>query len=170
MSELKKGILKSKSGGIGLFPADLNSELKSRLRKSTHSSVSNLKKSTTVSNIECDAMVAAVGSSSESDEEDGVAPGKNLAKMLRNVSNTAASSTTATGGYVPPGGVALFPPVPSSFVPLKKSDLVASGSGSGATSDGEHPASVGSGGGGRGNVDSILKNPAVARRRRQNEG
>ncbi|XP_062710041.1 uncharacterized protein LOC109414826 isoform X8 [Aedes albopictus] len=175
VSELKKGILKSKSGGIGLFPADLNSELKSRLRKSTHSSVSNLKKSTTVSNIECDAVAAAaataaVGSSSESDEEDGVAPGKNLAKMLRNVSNTAASSTTAAaGGYVPPGGVALFPSVPSSFVPLKKSDLVASGSGSGATSDGEHPASVG-GGGGRGNVDSILKNPAVARRRRQNEG
>ncbi|XP_021696384.1 uncharacterized protein LOC5577073 isoform X5 [Aedes aegypti] len=167
VADLKKGILKSKSGGIGLFPADLNSELKSRLRKSTHSSVSNLKKSTTVSNIECDAAAlpsaAGVGSSSESDEDDGVAPGKNLAKMLRNVSNTAAS----TGGYVPPGGVALFPPVPpSSFVPLKKSDLVASGSG--ATSDGEQHSVSSSGG--RGNVDSILKNPAVARRRRQNEG
>lgn len=126
--------------------------------------MSNLKKSTTVSNIECDASAAGVGSSSESDEEDGVAPGMNLAKMLRNVSNTAASTGSGGSGYVPPGGVALFPPVPpNSFVPLKKSDLVAS---SGATSDGEQSASASS----RGNVDSILKNPAVARRRRQNEG
>ncbi|XP_055532456.1 serine-rich adhesin for platelets isoform X3 [Wyeomyia smithii] len=161
VSELKKGILKSKSGCVGLFPSDLNSELKSRLKKSTHSSVSNLKKSTTVSSIANDAP--RVGSSSD-DEDDGVAPGKNLAKMLRNVSNTAASSSVA-GGYVPPGGVALFPPpssvaLPTAFAPLNKSDYAASGT----TSDGEHPASS------RGNVDSILKNPAVARRRRQNEG
>lgn len=43
----KKGILKSKSGCVGLFPVDLNSELKLRLKKSTHASVSNLKKSAT---------------------------------------------------------------------------------------------------------------------------
>ncbi|XP_053687080.1 serine-rich adhesin for platelets [Sabethes cyaneus] len=167
VSELKKGILKSKSGCVGLFPSDLNSELKSRLKKSTHSSVSNLKKSTTVSSIANDAP--RVGSSSD-DEDDGVAPGKNLAKMLRNVSNTAASSSSSSvvgGSYVPPGGVALFPPssavpvaLPTAFAPLKKNEYAASGT----TSDGEHPASS------RGNADSILKNPAVARRRRQNEG
>ncbi|XP_052565396.1 serine/arginine repetitive matrix protein 2 isoform X7 [Culex pipiens pallens] len=164
VSELKKGILKSKSGCVGLFPTDLNSELKSRLKKSTHSSVSNLKKSTTVSDM---AQDRAPSVSSESDEEDGVAPGKNLAKMLRNVSNTA----TGGGGYVPPGGVALFPamigPAP---VPFRKGSagsergVVSEFDASGTTSDGEHPAST------RGNVDSILKNPAVARRRRQNEG
>ncbi|XP_038120349.1 serine-rich adhesin for platelets isoform X4 [Culex quinquefasciatus] len=165
VSELKKGILKSKSGCVGLFPTDLNSELKSRLKKSTHSSVSNLKKSTTVSDM---AQDRAPSVSSESDEEDGVAPGKNLAKMLRNVSNTA---TGGGGGYVPPGGVALFPamigPAP---VPFRKGSagsergVVSEFDASGTTSDGEHPAST------RGNVDSILKNPAVARRRRQNEG
>ncbi|XP_058836906.1 supervillin isoform X2 [Topomyia yanbarensis] len=157
VSELKKGILKSKSGCVGLFPTDLNSELKSRLKKSTHSSVSNLKKSTTVSSIDQD--VPRAGSSS--DDDDGVAPGKNLAKMLRNVSNTAVSSA---GSFVPPpGGVALFAPsapLPTTFAPLRKSDFAASGT----TSDGEHPGSS------RGNADSILKNPAVARRRRQNEG
>ncbi|XP_055620082.1 uncharacterized protein LOC129764714 isoform X6 [Toxorhynchites rutilus septentrionalis] len=160
VSELKKGILKSKSGCVGLFPADLNSELKSRLKKSTHSSVSNLKKSTTVSNIDYDATGGDGGSSSESDEDAGVAPGMNLAKMLRNVSNTASAS--ASSGYVPPGGVALFPPASQPFAvlpPVKKSDYAASGT----TSDGEHSAST------RGNMDSILKNPAVARRRRQNE-
>ncbi|XP_055609749.1 supervillin isoform X12 [Uranotaenia lowii] len=177
VSELKKGILKSKSGCVGLFPTDLNSELKSRLKKSTHSSVSNLiKKSTTVSNIEHDGNLGTPPSS-ESDGEDGIAPGKNLAKMLRNVSNTAAtagSGGTSTGGYVPPGGVALFPPVSggsttSAFAPFRKTSdfgtsAGAGGGGGGHTSDGEHPASN------RGNVDSILKNPAVARRRRQNEG
>ncbi|XP_058466604.1 uncharacterized protein LOC131439510 isoform X4 [Malaya genurostris] len=164
VSELKKGILKSKSGCVGLFPSDLNSELKSRLKKSTHSSVSNLKKSTTVSSVELD-VVPRAGSSS--DDDDGVAPGKNLAKMLRNVSNTAASSSSSSSAgscYVPPGGVALFPPLPApmptAFAPLKRSDFAACGT----ASDGEHPGSS------RGNADSILKNPAVARRRRQNEG
>ncbi|XP_041771665.1 uncharacterized protein LOC121593412 isoform X4 [Anopheles merus] len=154
MAELKGGILKSKSGCVGLFPADLNSELKSRLKKSTHSAVSNLKKSTTVSSIEAAAPTApAVRSSSESeeeeddDDEDGVAPGKNLAKMLRNVSNTANNS----GASQPP---------PPSYIPLPIPAFPRTFAGSDA--DGGNALNR--------ELLSINKNPAVARRRRQNEG
>ncbi|XP_035907714.1 uncharacterized protein LOC118510245 isoform X7 [Anopheles stephensi] len=153
MAELKGGILKSKSGCVGLFPADLNSELKSRLKKSTHSAVSNLKKSTTVSTIhDAPNSFGAPGthpessSESEDDDDDGVAPGKNLAKMLRNVSNTANSGSG--GGSVPPSYIPLpVVPFPRSF----------------ATSEPESQAL-------NRELQSINKNPAVARRRRQNEG
>ncbi|XP_063701804.1 uncharacterized protein LOC134831897 isoform X2 [Culicoides brevitarsis] len=102
VSDIKKGILKSKSGAIGLFPTDLSSELKSRLKKSTHASVSNLKKSATTvaANIEAkkesevggdksteSAIRVTSESSSESDDEE---PGKNLAKILRSVSKASA--------------------------------------------------------------------------------
>ncbi|XP_040176201.1 uncharacterized protein LOC120908831 isoform X9 [Anopheles arabiensis] len=153
MAELKGGILKSKSGCVGLFPADLNSELKSRLKKSTHSAVSNLKKSTTVSSIEAAAPAPpTVRSSSESeeeddDDEDGVAPGKNLAKMLRNVSNTANNS----GASQPP---------PPSYIPLPIPAFPRTFAGSDA--DGGNALNR--------ELLSINKNPAVARRRRQNEG
>uniref|UniRef100_A0A182WJT6 HP domain-containing protein n=1 Tax=Anopheles minimus TaxID=112268 RepID=A0A182WJT6_9DIPT len=155
MAELKGGILKSKSGCVGLFPADLNSELKSRLKKSTHSTVSNLKKSTTVSTIDATApgsfgvSGAHPGSSSESedddDDEDGVAPGKNLAKMLRNVSNTANSGSG--GSSMPPSYIPLPVPFPRTFT----------------SNDNESQAL-------NRELQSINKNPAVARRRRQNEG
>uniref|UniRef100_A0A182NJX8 HP domain-containing protein n=1 Tax=Anopheles dirus TaxID=7168 RepID=A0A182NJX8_9DIPT len=152
MAELKGGILKSKSGCVGLFPADLNSELKSRLKRSTHSAVSNLKKSTTVSTIDAaspNSSFAGGRSSSESeddddDDEDGVAPGKNLAKMLRNVSNTANSGS---GGGMPPSYIPLPVPFPRSFA------------GNDAETQALHRE-----------LQSINKNPAVARRRRQNEG
>ncbi|XP_049296395.1 uncharacterized protein LOC125770619 isoform X2 [Anopheles funestus] len=155
MAELKGGILKSKSGCVGLFPADLNSELKSRLKKSTHSTVSNLKKSTTVSTIDATAPNSfgasgtRPGSSSESedddDDDDGVAPGKNLAKMLRNVSNTANSGS---GGSMPPSYIPLPVPFPRTFA---------------SNNDTESQAL-------NRELQSINKNPAVARRRRQNEG
>ncbi|KFB36004.1 hypothetical protein ZHAS_00002983 [Anopheles sinensis] len=171
MAELqsKGGILKSKSGCVGLFPADLNSELKSRLKKSTHSAVSNLKKSTTVSNIDASSVplylqhqrsASGGGSSSESEDDDdeGVAPGKNLAKMLRNVSNTANSGVGGGGGgaYIPP-----------SYIPLP---VARDGASVGS------PFAQRSFGGGEGEggynreLAAINKNPAVARRRRQNEG
>ena len=51
MSELKKGILKSKSGCVGMFPTDLNAELKLRLQKSNNAAVGNLKKSTTAATV-----------------------------------------------------------------------------------------------------------------------
>ncbi|XP_050073294.1 supervillin isoform X1 [Anopheles maculipalpis] len=152
MAELKGGILKSKSGCVGLFPADLNSELKSRLKKSTHAAVSNLKKSTTVSTINdapnsFGAPGTHPGSSSESedDDEDGVAPGKNLAKMLRNVSNTA-NSGSGGGGVVPPSYIPV--PFPRSFAIPTVAESQALNR----------------------ELQSINKNPAVARRRRQNEG
>ncbi|XP_035787522.1 uncharacterized protein LOC118464325 isoform X5 [Anopheles albimanus] len=168
MAELKGGILKSKSGCVGLFPADLNSELKSRLKKSTHSAVSNLKKSTTVSSIDgvgsllypSHPHAANNGSSSESeDDEDGVAPGKNLAKMLRNVSNTANSSAAPPPSYIPL-------PIASGASPFHRSTAAAA-TATQSTQGGEGDSAIPGGGFSR---DSISKNPAVARRRRQNEG
>uniref|UniRef100_A0A2M4CLF2 Uncharacterized protein n=1 Tax=Anopheles darlingi TaxID=43151 RepID=A0A2M4CLF2_ANODA len=166
MAELKGGILKSKSGCVGLFPADLNSELKSRLKKSTHSAVSNLKKSTTVSSIDGVGSLlypsphAANGSSSESeDDEDGVAPGKNLAKMLRNVSNTANSSVAPPPSYIPL-------PIASGTSPFHRPPTAAAAAAAAAATTGEGDSAI-PGGFSR---DSISKNPAVARRRRQNEG
>uniref|UniRef100_A0A182KFH3 Uncharacterized protein n=1 Tax=Anopheles christyi TaxID=43041 RepID=A0A182KFH3_9DIPT len=156
MAELKGGILKSKSGCVGLFPADLNTELKSRLKKSTHAAVSNLKKPTTVSNIDATApsgyRAAGTRSSSESedddDDEDGVAPGKNLAKMLRNVSNTANSGAGGGTTVVPPSYIPLPVPFPRPFATASDADSQAFNR----------------------ELLSINKNPAVARRRRQNEG
>lgn len=99
-----KGILKSKSGCVGLFPTDLSSELKSRLKKSTHASVSNLKKSSStvvetkappeITVLQDSAIQATSSSSTESesesdDDDDGVEPGKNLAKILRSVSKAS---------------------------------------------------------------------------------
>lgn len=169
MAELKGGILKSKSGCVGLFPADLNSELKSRLKKSTHSAVSNLKKSTTVSSIDgvgsllypSHPHAANNGSSSESeDDEDGVAPGKNLAKMLRNVSNTANSSAAPPPSYIPL-------PIASGASPFHRPTAAAAAAATQSTLGGEGDSAIPGGGFSR---DSISKNPAVARRRRQNEG
>uniref|UniRef100_A0A336MFW0 CSON014288 protein n=1 Tax=Culicoides sonorensis TaxID=179676 RepID=A0A336MFW0_CULSO len=119
VSDIKKGILKSKSGAIGLFPTDLSSELKNRLKKSTHASVSNLKKSATTviprnntSKVESDskdnsfdkdkshdsAIRDTSGSESSESEEDekDIEPGKNLAKILRSVSK--ASTGPDDGG------------------------------------------------------------------------
>ncbi|KAL5291784.1 SVIL family protein [Megaselia abdita] len=78
----KKGILKSSSSSIvgqtGFRPMmDLNSELKNRLKKSTHATVSNLQKSA--------SSIEACKPQSDSEDE-GVEPHKNLAKILRSVS------------------------------------------------------------------------------------
>uniref|UniRef100_A0A1B0D460 Uncharacterized protein n=2 Tax=Phlebotomus papatasi TaxID=29031 RepID=A0A1B0D460_PHLPP len=68
---------------------DLNSELKSRLKKSTHASVGNLKKSATaqilapVQNID---VRPEKTTSESSDSEEGISPSKNLAAILRSVS------------------------------------------------------------------------------------
>lgn len=59
---------------------DLNSELKNRLKKSTHATVSNLQKSAS-------SIDAGNPEAKQSDSEDeGVEPHKNLAKILRSVS------------------------------------------------------------------------------------
>uniref|UniRef100_A0A182IT86 HP domain-containing protein n=1 Tax=Anopheles atroparvus TaxID=41427 RepID=A0A182IT86_ANOAO len=169
MAELqsKGGILKSKSGCVGLFPANLNSELKSRLKKSTHSAVSNLKKSTTVSNIDASSAplyhhhaAATGGSSSESEDDDeGVAPGKNLAKMLRNVSNTANSGGVGGGAFIQP-----------SYIPLPLPVARDGGVGGSPFGQRQFGADVEGDGGFSRELAAINKNPAVARRRRQNEG
>lgn len=137
----KKGILKSKSGAIGLFPTDLNSELKNRLKKSGHASVSNLKKS--ASNIDTDrnsnyfetTTLAATSprDNSESSDSEGISPGKNLAAALREV---------MAGG--------------SNRVKIDDANKTAS------TSEGESS-------GGR-EISDIIKNSAVARRKKHNDG
>jgi len=104
VAEIKKGILKSKSGCVGLFPTDLSSELKLRLQKSKHASVSNLKKSATTADALSAARQRQPDSSSDSEDEH-VDPGKNLAKLLRNVSRgdhlpAASVSSSGVGGGV----------------------------------------------------------------------
>lgn len=112
VSDIKKGILKSKSGAFGLFPTDLSSELKSRLKKSTHASVSNLKKSATtvipsgtkepettdeIKDKSHDSVIRATSESSsesEDDDEENIEPGKNLAKILRSVSKASTQDDT----------------------------------------------------------------------------
>lgn len=112
VSDIKKGILKSKSGCVGLFPTDLSSELKSRLKKSTHASVSNLKKSATTvdntndptenfekkdeegQNLSQDSSAIRLHSESSSESDDEIEPGKNLAKILRSVSKASTSLST----------------------------------------------------------------------------
>lgn len=102
-------ILKSKSGCIGLFPTDLSSELKSRLKKSTHASLSNLKKTSkdapekpltppTKKTLETNViekkkkLIPAVDDErSDTDSEDGIDPSKNLAKILRGVSKASSN-------------------------------------------------------------------------------
>jgi len=62
------------SMGRGLMPVDLNAELKNRLKRSTHATVSNLRKSAT----------SADATRGTSDEVDN--PQRNLAQILRSVS------------------------------------------------------------------------------------
>jgi hypothetical protein len=155
VSEIKKGILKSKSGCVGLFPMDLNSELKLRLQKSKHASVSNLKKSATTVDYSLHDM-AKHQSSSESEDEH-VDPGKNLAKLLRNVSKgdqlpgnvrdeTNSKKTTLLKNLV-------------NLDKTKTDDRKML-----STSEGES-----SGGGGCKEISSTIKNSAIARRRKFNE-
>ncbi|XP_055382124.1 probable serine/threonine-protein kinase DDB_G0282963 [Condylostylus longicornis] len=91
----RKSILKSKSGSVGFMPFDLNAELKNRLRKSKHATVSNLRKSASTAepflfqhhqHYQYNKSHTPSSSSDDDDDEDGVDPQKNLAKLLRSVS------------------------------------------------------------------------------------
>ncbi|CAD7083116.1 unnamed protein product [Hermetia illucens] len=188
--EPRKGILKSKSGCVGMFPTDLSSELKNRLKKSTHATVSNLRKSATSdqpiprgpSEIAPPRPVTPADepSSSESDDDDGVDPEKNLAKILRSVSKenmNRASKTQQSQKTAPTSGG--LPSVEShhddtinlvrNLASLEKGPTAAELKSAGYAPQSATSTSEGESSGGR-EITSIIKNSAIARRRKLNEG
>lgn len=116
--------MKSKSGCIGLFPKDLNFELKNRLKKSDHASVMNLKKSASSANATFNKSHCDIESSTDSED---ISPEKNLAAALRSVMTGACN------------------------IEENKS-----------TSEGESS-------GGR-EISEIIKNSAIARKKKHNDG
>lgn len=139
------------------LPSDFSAELKSRLRKSTNASVSNLKKSaSSVDAMRHEEPVIApaiilketfnrqTSSASSSDTEEG----KDLGKLLRSVSKENMNSVKR--------GLTNLNRM------LEHSASVGIMSGAVSTSDGESS-------GGR-EVATIIKNSAVARRKKFNEG
>ncbi|XP_039964806.1 uncharacterized protein LOC120777509 isoform X8 [Bactrocera tryoni] len=142
--EPPKGILKSKSIGVGFMPMDLSSELKNRLKSSTHASVSNLRKSATTHNAnrvqDAHASGAAATIAATAASGGGAPQHDDAVSLVRNLSNLGRPPTATSGG----GGA------------LRGADTIAS------TSEGESS-------GGR-EVSEIIKNSAVARRRKLNDG
>lgn len=108
------GLFKPKMGCVGLFPSALNSELKNRLKKSTHASVANLKKSksnildsTTFSSNNDNNNNTSLNknnnnennsSHDSSSDSDNIVPSKNLAQALRNLSSSSTTSQSAFAG------------------------------------------------------------------------
>ncbi|XP_039230340.1 supervillin isoform X17 [Drosophila yakuba] len=144
-TEPLKGILKTGMPvlgmGRGLMPVDLNAELKNRLKRSTHATVSNLRKSATTA----DATRAA------SDEVDN--PQRNLAQILRNVSKE--NSTPKHDDAVS---------LVRNLSTLGQPRSLARDDAAGNCAS----ASEGESSGGR-EIEAIIKNSAVARRRRQQQ-
>ncbi|KQS43170.1 uncharacterized protein Dere_GG14864, isoform H [Drosophila erecta] len=144
-NEPLKGILKTGTPvlgmGRGLMPVDLNAELKNRLKRSTHATVSNLRKSATTA----DATRAA------SDEVDN--PQRNLAQILRNVSKE--NSTPKHDDAVS---------LVRNLSTLGQPRSLARDDAAGNCAS----ASEGESSGGR-EIEAIIKNSAVARRRRQQQ-
>lgn len=137
------------------LPSDFSAELKSRLRKSTNASVSNLKKSaSSIDTIRHEEPLLPsklkqnvdhqTSSASSSDTEEG----KDLGKLLRSVSKENMNSVKR--------GLMNLNKM------LEHSASVGVMSGAVSTSDGESS-------GGR-EVATIIKNSAVARRKKFNEG
>ncbi|XP_032575559.1 supervillin isoform X14 [Drosophila sechellia] len=126
--------------GRGLMPVDLNAELKNRLKRSTHATVSNLRKSAT----SADATRAA------SDEVDN--PQRNLAQILRNVSENSTPKHDDAVNLV------------RNLSTLGQPRSLARDDAAGNCAS----ASEGESSGGR-EIEAIIKNSAVARRRRQQQ-
>lgn len=137
------------------LPSDFSAELKSRLRKSTNASVSNLKKS--ASNIDAirheepilpSALKQKIDHQTSSASSSDTEEGKDLGKLLRSVSKENMNSVKR--------GLMNLNKM------LEHSASVGVMSGTVSTSDGESS-------GGR-EVATIIKNSAVARRKKFNEG
>lgn len=153
--------------GGALFPSDLNSELKLRLKKSQHASVSNLKQSqslvtpldtvsqsSTMAPVATSSLCVPPSSASSSDTDEG----KDLGKLLRSFSKENMSSNVNKVNKV--------------LVNISKrlSNVAA-----GTTNESNRctPPSVstseGESSGGR-EVSNIIKNSAIARRKKQTDG
>lgn len=127
------------------MPMDLSSELKNRLKSSTHASVANLRKSATTLNanrVQDEHGSAATATIAASAASGGVPQHDDAVSLVRNLSNLGRPPTSTSGGG---GGAA-----------LRSGDTIAS------TSEGESS-------GGR-EISEIIKNSAVARRRKLNDG
>ncbi|GAB0094603.1 uncharacterized protein DMENIID0001_099230 [Sergentomyia squamirostris] len=155
---------KSKSGCVGLFPMDLNSELKSRLKKSTHASVGNLKKSATAQILapvqpstapSAEVHRADKTPSESSDSEEGISPSKNLAAILRSVSKENIQKSQKTPQSNESDDVRSLK---MNLANIRMKDPEPDKS----TSDGESS-------GGK-EVANIIKNSAIARRRKLADG
>ncbi|KPU77558.1 uncharacterized protein Dana_GF24919, isoform B [Drosophila ananassae] len=127
--------------GRGLMPVDLNAELKNRLKRSTHATVSNLRKSATT----------ADATRPTGDEVDN--PQRNLAHILRNVAKENATPKHDDA-------VSLV----RNLATLGQPRAAASEDAAGNCAS----ASEGESSGGR-EIEAIIKNSAVARRRRQQQ-
>lgn len=129
--------------GRGLMPVDLNAELKNRLKRSTHATVSNLRKSATMAD------------ATRGDEVDN--PQRNLAQILRNVSkeNFATPKHDDAVNLV------------RNLATLGQPRAAAAAPGEDAAGNCAS-ASEGESSGGR-EIEAIIKNSAVARRRRQQQ-
>lgn len=176
-----KGILKSKSGGVGFMPMDLNLELKNRLKRSSHATVANVRKSTATTsdatNVPAPLESTAMAKTSSSSDDEGAAAAiankssvesqKNLAHVLLNVSkeNSAAPAIAAQHD----DAVSLVRNLSS----LGKSPVTGAAvdkhGGGGGGSGGAASTSEGESSGGR-EISEIIKNSAVARRRKLNDG
>ncbi|XP_044314129.1 uncharacterized protein LOC108052880 isoform X5 [Drosophila rhopaloa] len=128
--------------GRGLMPVDLNAELKNRLKRSTHATVSNLRKSATTAD-------ATKGTSDEVDN-----PQRNLAQILRNVSKENSTPKHDDAVNLVRNLATLGQP----------RSAAASEDAAGNCAS----ASEGESSGGR-EIEAIIKNSAVARRRRQQQ-
>ncbi|KAH8365973.1 hypothetical protein KR093_007768 [Drosophila rubida] len=135
--------------GRGLMPIDLNAELKNRLQRSTHATVSNLRKSATTTN------------AAARDEVDNSAtqPQRNLAQILRNVSKENATPPSAAAQH--DDAVSLVRNLATLGAPRAVADAATGGNNCASASEGESS-------GGR-EIEAIIKNSAVARRRRQQQ-
>ncbi|XP_030081129.1 uncharacterized protein LOC111597740 isoform X3 [Drosophila hydei] len=133
--------------GRGRMPIDLNAELKNRLQRSTHATVSNLRKSATTANATRD----------ETDHAAAANPQRNLAQILRNVSKENATPTSTHHD----DAVNLVRNLTSIGAPRLSADSAAGSNNCASASEGESS-------GGR-EIDAIIKNSAVARRRRQQQ-
>ncbi len=142
------------------LPSDFSAELKSRLRKSTNASVSNLKKSASsidairhveppssslLPSLNQSKVEHQTSSASSSDTEEG----KDLGKLLRSVSKENMNS------------------VKRGLMNLNK--MLEHSASMGVMSSGAVSTSDGESSGGR-EVATIIKNSAVARRKKFNEG
>ena len=192
LNDTKKSILKSKSGCVGLFPSDLNSELKSRLEKSKHASVSNLKKTlssnintpTTDDNNQIKRSIKKTDDDlfilkNKSDEHNNISPSKNLAKILRNVTKENCSSVNKVNNNKQLIGGEQHHNIESEDARNLVRNLVSLEKGiakqqidnenKNIATDTKSTTSEGESSGGR-EIATIIKNSAVARRRRQNDG